>query len=538
MFKRLAWIAPAVLVATIITGAQDAKAVIDNVTRAMGASGVTSITFSGTAADVNFLQTRDINGPWPLRPVTGYVRTIDLSQTAMRSSGATNNQGLFGGAPQPGNYQQNITPATAAWTQQLDYWVTPWGFLKGAATNNATMKSAKVGGKSYTVISWSPAQPKAPSGASYVVNGYIGADNLIERVETWTDHGMLGDMHVDVSYSNYKDFGGLKVPTKIVQKRGGFTYFETTVADARSNPPDLAALLTPPARGGGPGGGPGGAPGGRPGGAPGAQAGADGPRGGGRGTPGAPAAGAPAGRPGGAPGGGAPGGGAPGGAPAAAQVGSTKLAEGVYLITAPYNALAVAFKDYIAVIEAGQSVANGQNILNEVKKIYPNKPIRYIVNSHPHEDHSLGLAPFVAEGATIVTYKNNKKFFETAYSTPRTLLNDSLPQNKRKPKVMGIGEKQVFKDENHSLELHHIIDTDIEKVHSDGIIVAFLPKEKILFQADFTLPAAGAMPNPFVQSLGANLGKLKLDFDRYLSVHPSQTAQTRQDLMNATGVKY
>jgi len=214
------------------------------------------------------------------------------------------------------------------------------------------------------------------------------------------------------------------------------------------------------------------------------------------------------------------------------------VAEGVYLITAPYNALAVEFKDYIVVVEAGQSVATGQNILTEVKKVYPNKPIRYIVNTHPHEDHSLGLAPFVAEGAEIVTYKNNKKFFENAYSAPRTLLNDSLAQNKRKPKVMGIGEKQVFKDANHSLELHHIIDTDPEKVHSDGIIVAYLPKEKILFQADFTLPAAGAMPNPFVQSLGANMGKLKLDFDRYLSVHASQTPQTRQDLMTATGVKY
>jgi glyoxylase-like metal-dependent hydrolase (beta-lactamase superfamily II) len=406
---------------------------------------------------------------------------------------------------------------------------------------------------------------------------------MIERVETWTDHGILGDMHVEVTYSNYKDCG-VKVPTKIVQKRGGFTFFETTVADAKSNPPDLAALLTPPARGGGPGGAPGGAAaggprgggapgaagaagaapggargGGAPGapGAPGAQAGAAGPRAGGQGAPGAgaPGAGAPGGRGAGAPGAGAPpaGGppagaqagapgapraGGPGGAPAAPQIGSTKLAEGVYLITAPYNALAVEFKDYIAVVEAGQSVANGQNVLNEVKKVYPNKPIRYIINSHPHEDHSLGLAPFVAEGATIVTYKNNKKFFETAYSTPRTLLSDSLAQNKRKPKVMGIGEKQVFKDDNHSLELHHIIDKDIEKVHSDGIIVAYLPKEKILFQADFTLPAAGAMPNPFVQSLGENMGKLKLDFDRYLSVHPSQTPQTRQDLMNATGVKY
>jgi glyoxylase-like metal-dependent hydrolase (beta-lactamase superfamily II) len=542
MFKRLAWIAPAVIAATVVAGAQDVKAVLDNVTKAMGAGGVTSVTYSGTAADVNFLQTKNINGPWPLRPITGYVRTIDLNQTALRSSGATNNQGLFGGAPVAGNYNQNITPATAAWTQQLDYWLTPWGFLKGAAAYNATMKPAKVGGKNYTAISWSPLQPKAPSGANYTVVGYVNGDNMIERVETWTDHGVLGDMHVEVTYSNYKDFGGLKVPTKIVQKRGGYTFFDTTVADAKANPPDLAALLTPPARGGGPGGAPGGRAGGAPGApAPGAQAGAPGPRGGAPGAPGARGAGAPgapgaqAGAPG-APRGGGPG--APGGAPAAPQIGSTKLAEGVYLITAPYNALAVEFKDYIVVVEAGQSVATGQNILAEVKKVYPNKPIRYIVNTHPHEDHSLGLAPFVAEGAEIVTYKNNKKFFENAYSAPRTLLTDSLAQNKRKPKVMGIGEKQVFKDSSHSLELHHIIDTDPEKVHSDGIIVAYLPKEKILFQADFTLPAAGAMPNPFVQSLGANMGKLKLDFDRYLGVHASQTPQTRQDLMNATGVKY
>jgi len=488
MLKRLAWIAPAVIATVAVAGAQDTRAVLETLTKDMGATGVTSVTFSGTAADVNFLQTTDINGPWPLRPVTSYVRTIDLSQLAMRSSGMTNNPGLFGGAPVDSPFNQNIGASSATWTQQLDYWITPWGFLKGAAANNPTMKSApspsialeqrgwKVGGLGkYTVISWSPAQPKAPSGASYTVKGYIGADKMIERVETWTDHGILGDMHVEVTYSNYKNFGGLEVPTKIVQKRGGFTFFETTIADAKANPSDLTALLAAPARGGG---------------------------------------------------------------PAAAQIGSTKLAEGLYLIEAPYNALAVEFKDYIVVVEAGQSVATGQNILNEVKKVYPTKPIRYVVNTHPHEDHSLGLAPFVAAGAEIVTHKNNKEFFETAYRAPRTLLSDSLAQNKRKPKVMGIGEKQVFKDGNHSLELHHIIDTDVEKVHSDGIIVAYLPKEKILFQADFTLPAAGAMPNPFVQSLGENMGKLKLDFDRYLGVHPSQTPQTRADLMNATGVKY
>src|SRR5215204_6637718 len=107
MLKRLAWAAPIAVAVTAILAAQDVKSVLDTVAKTTGAAGVTSVTYSGTAADVNFLQTKNINGPWPLRPITGYVRTIDLSQTALRSSGATSNQGLFGGAPVAGNFNQN-----------------------------------------------------------------------------------------------------------------------------------------------------------------------------------------------------------------------------------------------------------------------------------------------------------------------------------------------------------------------------------------------------------------------------------------------
>jgi glyoxylase-like metal-dependent hydrolase (beta-lactamase superfamily II) len=476
--------------------AQDAKAVIDAASTAMGASSLKSITYSGTAADVNFLQTRNINGPWPLRPITNYVRAIDLSQTAARATGATSNQGLFGGAPVAGVYNQNITPAQQTWAQQLDYWVTPWGFLRGAAANNATSRSQKVNGKDYRIVTWTPPM-KAPSGAAYMINGYINDQNLVERVETWVEHDMLGDMHVNAMYSDYKDMGGVKVPGKISQQRGGFTFFEVNIASAQPNPANLTQLLTPPP-------------------AP--------PRGGGGGAPGgAPAAGGRGGAP---------------AAPAAAPEASTKLADGVYKINGAYNSLAVEFDDYIVVVEAGQNVARGQAIVDEVKKLFPSKPIRYVVNSHPHSDHAGGLAPLVAAGATIVTHKNNTKFMEATFSAPRTLVGDTLAKTPRKAKAEGVDNKKVFKDKNHSLELHYITDTDIEKVHSNGIIVAFLPKEKILFQADFTLPTAGAMPNPFVQSLGANLARLKLDYDTYLSVHNTPLQQTRKDVMTATGTSY
>ena len=62
----------------------------------------------------------------------------------------------------------------------------------------------------------------------------------------------------------------------------------------------------------------------------------------------------------------------------------------------------------------------------EAKKLIPNKPIRYVMNTHPHSDHTGGLPALVAEGATIVTQRNNEEFLEKALNTPRTLLNDTL----------------------------------------------------------------------------------------------------------------
>ena len=93
---------------------------------------------------------------------------------------------LVRGGPLPpaGKYNQVINAATPAWSQQMEIWLTPWGFLKGAAANNATLKTTKVNGVPYKVLTWIPAQ-KAPSGATYKVSGYLDADNLVEHTETW-----------------------------------------------------------------------------------------------------------------------------------------------------------------------------------------------------------------------------------------------------------------------------------------------------------------------------------------------------------------
>jgi glyoxylase-like metal-dependent hydrolase (beta-lactamase superfamily II) len=474
--------------------AQDAQTVIANAQKALG--GVTSITYSGSAKDVAFQQcganaaAMNCQGMHdPMRPITNYVRVIDLSAPASRHTGGTNNIGPGGSTTTaPGTFFQQVTPQQAdlsqPWAGSIEFYITPWGFLKGAAANNATVARRRVDGKQYNVVTWSPAV-KAPSGKAYTINGYVNDANQVERVETWVGENLMGDMHVVANYTGWKDFGGgAMAPAKIVQTRGGLPFFEVDVTAARANPADVATLAPAPAP--------------------------------------------PAGRAGGPPAGGGP------GAPPALTVTAEKLGDGLYRLTTgagSYDSLLVEFRDYVMMLEAGQPEARSLAYIAETKKLYPNKPLRYVWNSHPHSDHTGGLPALVAEGVTIITQRNNEAFFERALNTPRTLLNDSLAKSPKKVKIETIAEKKVYSDGTRTVEFHHIYPSP----HSNGLTVAFIPKEKILFQADYTLPAAGQQPNDHIRALQPAIEKLNLDFEQYIPVHRGNAPLTKADLWKAVG---
>ena len=495
MSKQLSLIAIFLMCLRGVAAAQDAGTVIANAQKALG--NPTSITYSGSAKDVSFqqcganvadMQCRGTHDP--MRPIANYVRVIDLAGPASRHTGATNNIGAGGStAVSAGTFFQQVTPQQAdvsqPWANSLELYITPWGFLKGAAANNATVSRRKAAGKTYTVLTWSPSV-KAPSGKSYTINGYVNDQQQVERVETWLGENIMGDMHILATYTGWKDFGGAIAPAKIVQTRGGWPFFEVDVTAARANPSDLAALAPAPA----PAGGRGGAPGG--------------------------------------------GGAAGAGAPPAMTVTTEKLGDGVYrLTTGPgsYDSVVVGFKDYVMMLEAGQPEARALGYIAETKKLFPNKPIRYVVNTHPHSDHTGGLPAVVAEGAIVVTQKNNEVFFDRALNTPRTLLTDTLAKTPRKVKIEAFAEKKVYSDGTHVVELYHIPPAP----HSNGLLIAFLPKEKVLLQGDFTLPAPGQPPNDHVKALFPVLEKLNLDFDRYIPVHTVPAPQTKADLWKAMG---
>ncbi|MBN1239917.1 MAG: MBL fold metallo-hydrolase, partial [Gammaproteobacteria bacterium] len=195
-------------------------------------------------------------------------------------------------------------------------------------------------------------------------------------------------------------------------------------------------------------------------------------------------------------------------------------------ITGGYVALVAEFEDHVLVFEAGQSEARGQQILDTVNELIPDKPVRYIVNSHPHSDHTAGLVPFIRAGATLVTHENNVDFLTMALSTPRTLLGEETLN----PQIEGVEGVGVYEDATMRVELH-----SVPNGHTDGMLVAFLPEQEVLFQADFTLPQEGADANPFVVTLAEYVDETGLDFEHYLAVHAAAEPQTKADLLAAIG---
>jgi glyoxylase-like metal-dependent hydrolase (beta-lactamase superfamily II) len=476
--------------------AQDARTTITNAQRALG--NVQSITYSGTARDVAFQQcganatqmicygTHD-----PMRPITDYVRVIDLAAPTSRHTGTTMNIVGGGGstATGPGTFFQQVTAQQAAvsapWAQSLELYITPWGFLKGAADNNATAARRRTAGGEYTVLSWSPTV-KAPSGASYRVNGYVNSDNLVERVETWLGENLMGDMHIVAEYSDWRAFGNAMVPTKIMQTRGGWPFFDVYVTNAMANPQNLASLAPQPAPAGGPGGGGG------------------------------------------------------GGQPAAMTITKEQLAPWLWRYTTgggSYDSIVAEFNNHIMMLEAGQSQARAQLYIDEIKRQFPGKPIRYVWNSHPHGDHTPGIPAVAAEGATVIAHANAAEFFTRALNTPRTLLDDTLARNPRRVRVESVEDKRVYTDGTRTVEFYHIYPAP----HSNALTVAYFPQEKILFQGDFSVnPAQGGGMQPandHVRALVPALAKLGIDYERYINVHASAAPQTKADVTAAMNAR-
>lgn len=260
-----------------------------------------------------------------------------------------------------------------------------------------------------------------------------GRTSLVSKYETLADHPVLGDTLSEVVFSDYRAVDGVKLPFRVVSRTAGEDTQDLKYADVRVNAGPAPALFQPPPE---------------------------------------PVAGIPTG---------------PTGA-----VSVRKLADDVYLAEgSSHNSLFVAFADHVVLVEAPQSEERVAAVLARIRETVPGKPVRYVVPTHHHFDHSGGLRAAVAAGATVITTPGNKAFIEQMARTTHTIRPDALSGAAATPKVETFTGRRVLTDGTRTLELHDIGPNP----HVKEAVIAYLPREKMAFQADLIgMPAHGPLP--------------------------------------------
>ena len=215
---------------------------------------------------------------------------------------------------------------------------------------------------------------------------------------------------------------------------------------------------------------------------------------------------------------------------------STKYTDNVYTVNAAgYNVLVVGFKDYVFVMEAPNGDATSRQAIAEIKKLFPDKPIRYLAVTHHHDDHAGGFRTYVAEGVTVIGLPGEKTFFEKVVKSSFTIDRDALTLKPQPLKWESIeGRKRVLTDGTTTVELIDIGSGP----HAEEMLVAYLPTEKLVFQGDLLNRPANNDPatiNDTTVHFSNWLDASKLDVARVIGVHGPPS--TRDELRHGVAEK-
>jgi glyoxylase-like metal-dependent hydrolase (beta-lactamase superfamily II) len=499
---------------------KDVRSVLEASLKAMGGANLKTLRYTANGWSSRVGQTYGLAEDWPRYEVAGYTREINYEARWSRED-YTRRQGrypLLGRPPIPEEHVTSILSGNYVWDMQVDrpvpltslyldgvsyadlrqleLAITPHGFLIAAlAAKDATAITLPIVGASDAGLSQFGRKVTIASFTigKYRVNGTINDKNLVELTDTWFPNPVYGDMDYEMRYTKYKNFDGIQFPTMVHVHQGdprlnpAHNYYEYNVTDVKANMsvttmpvPEVVrtATITP------------------------------------------------------------------------AKVDSQKLADGVWLLAGgSHHSVLVEFKDFAAVVEAPENEARSLAVIEEASRLAPNKLIRYVVNTHHHFDHAGGLRTYLSQGTTVITHESNKQYYLDIMFHPaarelqpdRMALYNPMYMISRRPAPIetvasfaggpgGGAAKYVITDGERILEIFHVQDMAYELEdqsyaqgnHSADMLMAYLPKEKVLINADlYSPPAQGALPSPTagMQTLYGNLLKHKLDVERHVPIH-------------------
>ena len=344
---------------------------------------------------------------------------------------------------------------------QLDMWLNPHGFLKAARLPGANPRASwrwelgEMGRDGATVNPEKVYIVGITVMGKYRVDATINSENLLQRIHTWVPDPVLGDANYEHEFSNddYVDLGGgIRFPGTWHHHTGWDDNYQAQSINAGHNAfggdqSDIKANVCPGA------------------------------------VP------VPA---------------SIRNASFAETVSVESLADGVWLLGgSSHNSVAIEFDNYVTVVEAPLSEVRSLAVIDRIAELVPDKPIRFLVNTHQHHDHIGGLRTYMHIGATIITHWKNYEFYtrDVLNYAPRTLLPDMVSLWPPTELAEGyqyeeVRENYVLTDNERILHISYVHPLP----HVEGMLVAYLPNEKLLIEADLVNgpPANGS----YVTELG------------------------------------
>ena len=363
---------------------------------------------------------------------------------------------------------------------QLDLWMNPHGFLKAARKPGANPKAVwrwelgESGRDGATTVPEKVFVVSITVLGKYRVDATINKEHMLQRIHTWVPDPVLGDMNYEHEFTNdsYIDIGnGVKFPTvwhhhdgwddnfgaqSVSAGHNGFGgEFNKIVANSCADPLPVPESV---AR-----------------------------------------------------------------AEFPVRLEAEKLADGVYLMGgSSHNSVAVEFKDYVAVVEAPLDEQRNLAVIEKIVELIPKKPIRFLVNTHQHFDHIGGLRTYMHIGATIITHWKNMAFYQrdVLNYAPRTVDPDIMSLAPPTEVAEGyqyeaVRENYVLSDGTRSMHMSYVQPL----AHVEGMLMVWLPKERIVIEADLFNPSEDTAATAENRRLYAHVRRLGLDAMTIVPIH-------------------
>ena len=450
-----------------------ADGILDVAAARLGVAGISSLEYQAHGRYYQFSQAPAPELPWPPFDVSRYVATLDFARGAVHAkyhrvqvqepgrarphSEATMDQYFVDGvawnlAPGP-----TAIPANLA-ERHAELWASPQGFVKAALAHRATTGLHK--GLTRVRFQVGP----------HRYEGDLDGSGEVLAVRGFMPSPVLGDTPIEFRYSGYRDFDGVRFPSRIERLAGGLPWYELTVTAVRVN--SAAAFAIPPEVAANP-------------------------------------------------------------VPVTTRVEITELAPGVFNFGGTsHNSVVVEQSQGLVVIEAPLDEARSKAVLAAIATRFPSRPVRYVVNTHTHFDHAGGLRTYVARGVTVVTHHRNAAYYRRAWRAPRTLEPDELAENPRRPRFRTFTDRLMLDDAERPIELHAITGSGHHDAFALAWLPR--QKLLVEGDAWTPTPAGAKAPavvNPLWLNLRDNVQRLGLDVQWVQPLHGA--VQTREDFERA-----